>query len=174
MITDVRLRCGSKDKKRGLNAVQASRPRYSAIPVLAIQLQVSSLRIRESFAGLFIPQEPIPEGSVIIPNAAAVVKGFSGPFGPPNTTNCPTGVQFRRDGGDPLVSGPASLSRGVMPRLRDEQAGLAEWAACDKTIISLAEEPDGSIRFKHGTLDRLVCRKCRSATAHLRQQESGE
>ena len=121
MITDVRLRCGSKDKKRGLNAVQASRPRYSAIPVLAIQLQVSSLRIRESFAGLFIPQEPIPEGSVIIPNAAAVVKGFSGPFGPPNTTNCPTGVQFRRDGGDPLVSGPASLSRGVMPRLRDEQ-----------------------------------------------------
>jgi hypothetical protein len=49
------VRCRSKDKKRGLNAVQASRPRYSAIPVLLIQLQVSSLRIRESFVRFFSP-----------------------------------------------------------------------------------------------------------------------
>jgi hypothetical protein len=107
----------------------------------------------------------ISEGFVIIPNLATFVKRSGRAFSVLDTTNIPASVQFRRDMGDPLVSGPASLGSSLMQRHRDEQAGLAGRAARDKTIISLAEEPDAVIRFKHGTLDRSVCKKCRSAIA---------
>jgi hypothetical protein len=76
------VRCRSKDKKRGLNAVQASRPRYSAIPVLSIQLQVSSWRIRESFVRFFSPppQEPFPKALLLYRTWRPLSRDLAGLF----------------------------------------------------------------------------------------------